>query len=57
MTTDAQLWHDILWVTGGKLELTKCGYHLIYFDFDDSGIPTIRKTPKNDSVMLKNQHV
>ena len=41
---------------GGKLELTKCGYHLIFFDFDDSGIPKICKTPKDDSVQLKNQH-
>ena len=24
MTADAQLWHNILWVTGGKLELSKC---------------------------------
>ena len=40
----------------GKLELTKCGYHIIYFDFEDSGIPTILKTPKKDSVQLKNQH-
>ena len=55
ITADAQLWHEILWVTGGKLELSKCGYHLIYFDFDSSGLPRMRVNPPNDSVILKNQ--
>ena len=55
MTVDAQLWHKILWVTGGKLELNKCEYHLIYFDFDSSGLPGMRVNPPNDSVILKNQ--
>jgi hypothetical protein len=54
MTEDAQLWHDLLWTTGGKLELPKCGYHIIYYDFNDSGIPEMRLTPKNDCVTLKN---
>jgi hypothetical protein len=39
MKDDAQLWHDLLWCSGGKLELSKCGYHVIYYDFEDSGIP------------------
>jgi hypothetical protein len=25
MKDDAQLWHDLLWCSGGKLELSKCG--------------------------------
>jgi hypothetical protein len=29
MRDDAQLWHDLLWCSGGKLELSKCGYHVI----------------------------
>jgi hypothetical protein len=48
MKDDAQLWHD-----GGKLELSKCGYHVIYFDFDDSGIPQMRHSP-GDSITLTN---
>ena len=32
---DAQLWHDLLWASGGKLELEKCGFHLIFYDFDN----------------------
>jgi hypothetical protein len=53
MKEDAQLWHDLLWCSGGKLELSKCGYHVIYYDFDDSGIPSMRHSP-GDSITLKN---
>eukprot|EP00957_Ditylum_brightwellii_P132673 10116495-Ditylum_brightwellii.AAC.1 len=30
---DAQLWSDLLWVSGGLLELEKCSYHYLHFDF------------------------
>jgi hypothetical protein len=30
MKHDAQFWHDLLWCLGGKLELSKCGYHVIH---------------------------
>jgi hypothetical protein len=36
---DAQLWSDLLWCSGGKLELPKCSYHFLYFDFDADGTP------------------
>lgn len=52
MTEDAQLWHDLLWASGGKLELPKCGYHLIYYDFSPDGIPYMRPTPPNDEIIL-----
>ena len=39
MQQDAQLWNDLLWSSGGALELPKCGYHLIYYTFNASGIP------------------
>ncbi|OEU08199.1 hypothetical protein FRACYDRAFT_249987 [Fragilariopsis cylindrus CCMP1102] len=55
MKDDAQLWHDLLWCSGGKLELSKCGYHVIYYDFDDSGIPRMRHSP-GDSITLQNEH-
>jgi hypothetical protein len=38
-THDAQLWHDIFWVTGGALEISKCSYQPIRFDFSDSDTP------------------
>ena len=42
MQTDAQLWNNLLWCSGGKLELPKCGYHVIYYDFENNGIPRMR---------------
>ena len=53
MTEDAQLWHDLLWVSGGKLELPKCGYHIVYYDFAPTGIPKMKVIPPNDKVILK----
>jgi hypothetical protein len=53
MKKHAQLWHDLLWCSGGKLLLSKCGYHVIYYDFDDSGIPRMRHNP-GKSITLKN---
>ena len=40
---DAQLWHDLLWASGGKLELQKCGFHLIFYNFDYDGVPLMKK--------------
>ena len=53
MREDAQLWHDLLWVLGGKLELPKCGYHLVHYDFQPSGIPKMCHIA-DDCVILKN---
>ena len=54
MKEDTQLWHDLLWISGGKLELPKCGYHLIHYDVEPSGIPTMRYI-EEDSIILKNE--
>ena len=54
MKEDAQLWHDLLWITGGKLELPKCGYHVIYYDFDADGIPYMRHT-EQELITLVNE--
>ena len=53
MTEDAQLWYYLLWVSGGKLELPKCGYHIIYYNFAPTGVPKMRLIPPNDKVILK----
>jgi hypothetical protein len=39
MQIDTQLWHDLPWVSGGMLELPKCSYHFLYFDFLPNGKP------------------
>lgn len=36
---DSQLWHDLLWLSGGKLELSKCSFHVLAFDFNTAGCP------------------
>jgi hypothetical protein len=53
MKEDAQLWHDLLWCSGGKLELSKCVYHVINFDFEDNGISHMRHSP-GDLILLTN---
>ena len=55
MRDDAQLWHDLLWCSGGKLELPKCGYHIVHYDFKDNGIPEMRHSP-SESITLHNEH-
>ena len=42
MQHDAQLWADILWESGGDLELPKCSYHFVYWNFLASGKPFLR---------------
>ena len=40
---NTQLWHNLLWASGGKLELQKCGFHLIFYNPDKGGVPSMRK--------------
>jgi hypothetical protein len=37
MQLNAQLWSDLLWLSGGLLELGKCSFHHIHFDFAPDG--------------------
>eukprot|EP00957_Ditylum_brightwellii_P181163 13799525-Ditylum_brightwellii.AAC.1 len=41
MTKDEQIWSDLLWISGGLLELDNCLYHLIYYMFLESGTPVM----------------
>ena len=43
--SDAQLWNDLLQVSGGKLELNKCSYHPLSFLFHPDGTPQVNTTP------------
>ena len=53
MQEDAQIWNDLLWCLGGKLELSKCSYHLLQFRFKPDGtpFPTI-ETPTPPIIVL-----
>lgn len=39
MQRDAQLWNDLLYCSGGKLELPKCSFHVLHFNFLPNGKP------------------
>lgn len=41
---DAQIWHDVLWASGGALELPKCSYQILSWKFSPLGVPSLRKT-------------
>ena len=32
MQQDADLWNQLLWASGSKLEVSKCGHHIVYHD-------------------------
>jgi hypothetical protein len=38
-TVDAEIWSTELFASGGRLELLKCSYHYIYFQFRPNGKP------------------
>ena len=41
MQADAQLWGNLLHVTGGALEIPKCNYYVMCWSFKPSGIPEL----------------
>ena len=43
LTHDSQLWSDLLWKTGGALELPKCLYHYWNYQFAESGRPLLQE--------------
>jgi hypothetical protein len=53
MQTDAQAWNDLLWCSGGKLELPKCSYHVLRFQFKPSGQPITDLTIPNIPLSIK----
>jgi hypothetical protein len=46
LQTDAQHWEKLLFTSGGKLELSKCFFNIMYWTFSEDGIPGL--TPKID---------
>ena len=55
-THDAQLWNNILCLSGGTLQAAKCLYHLLYFDFTSAGIPYIQGDPIPPLLQIKFNH-
>jgi hypothetical protein len=52
MQYDTQLWSDLLWLSGGLLELPKCSYHHLYFTFEADGRPNIMGGQVGPSLVL-----
>jgi hypothetical protein len=44
--TDAQHWEKLLFTSGGKLELSKCFFYIMYWKFTEDGMPSL--TPKTE---------
>jgi hypothetical protein len=46
-TEAAQWWEELLYTTGGKLELTKCFYYQLIWEFDTDGDATLQEPQSN----------
>ena len=53
MQSDAQTWNDLLWCTGGKLELNKCSFHALRFAFNPNGSPRVIEDPPDEPIFIK----
>jgi hypothetical protein len=53
MQSDAQLWGDLLHLSGGALEISKCNYYVMHWKFQPSGIP-ILSTNLNTNLRIEN---
>jgi hypothetical protein len=54
MTNEAQLWNDLLWSSGGALEIPKCSFHLIESDWRPNGTPFLKGGTAAPNLFLSN---
>jgi hypothetical protein len=50
---DAQIWEKLLYITGGKLEISKCNFALFLWEFDNMGRALIQQN-NNQSLHITN---
>ena len=50
MEHNAQIWSDILWFSGGRLELVKCSYHVMAPVYDKEGRVKVDVIPKHQPI-------
>jgi hypothetical protein len=50
---DAQLWSELLWASGGSLELTKCSFQILCWEFKPDGTPRIVTKPVQETVHIR----
>jgi len=53
MQHDAQIWSDLLWSSGGELELPKCTYHVINWNFTVAGAPSLQAGDVGQPMILQ----
>jgi hypothetical protein len=54
---DSQLWYDIMEAANQSLELTKCKYHVMRYEFKKSGKPImITETNPSDQLIVQDKH-
>jgi hypothetical protein len=52
MQYNAQTWNDLLWCSGGKLELPKCSFHTIQFTYLPNGTPKTALVPISSQIQV-----
>jgi hypothetical protein len=50
---DAQLWNNLLWASGGALELPKCPYHVINYAFTPDSAPILHGGQDGSNIILQ----
>lgn len=53
MECNAQLWNDLLYTSGGCLELPKTSYQILQFKFSPNGAPRVVTGVTEDPILLK----
>ena len=53
MAREAQMWRDLLQVSGGELSPNKCSYHFTYYSFSSSGTPCLTVPSNDPSIVLQ----
>jgi len=55
MQSDAQLWNNLLWSSGGALEQSKCSFHLIQSSWTQDGHPFLTGGSMRHTISLQHQ--
>jgi hypothetical protein len=50
-----QLWSDLLWLSGGLLDHSKCYFHQIHFNFEPDGTPMMRAGIFGDPLQVQDE--
>ena len=56
MQKDAQKWTDLLYTSGGSLELLKTSYQILHFKFKPSGAPQVATQTTETAIQIQDPH-